>query len=91
MVQTLSIYLTLDIQKQKLTLTSTSYNKAETGNLLCQKVKASGNNVSSSRLEANAFRCGEIKVVSDDDLNALTLTINSKCIYNRLKNRGSIR
>ena len=28
----------------------------------------------SGSLEANVFRCGEIKAISDDDLNALTLT-----------------
>ena len=56
------------------TLISTSDNKAETGNLLNQKVNTSGNNIISSSLEANVFRCCEIKVINDDDLNALTLT-----------------
>ena len=56
------------------TLISSSYNKTETGNMLNQKVNTSGNNVISCSLEANVFRCGEIKVISDDDLNALTLT-----------------
>ena len=55
-------------------LISTSNNKTETDNLLTQKVNTSGNNVMSGSLEANVFRCGEIKVISDDDLNALTLT-----------------
>ena len=56
------------------TLVSASYNKAETGNLLNQKVNTSGNNVISCSLEANVFRCGETDIVNDDDLNALTLT-----------------
>ena len=56
------------------TLISTSYNKAETGNLLNRKVNTSGNNVISGNSEANVFRCGEITTISDDDLNALTLT-----------------
>ena len=55
-------------------LISASNNKTETDNLLTQKVNTSGNNVMSGSLEANVFRCGEIKVISDDDLNALTLT-----------------
>ena len=42
--------------------------------MLNQKVNTSGNNVISSSLEANVFRCGEITIISDDDLNALTLT-----------------
>ena len=56
------------------TLIPTSYNTTETGNLLNQKVNTSGNNVISGSLEANVFRCGEIKTISDGDLNALTLT-----------------
>ena len=56
------------------TLISTSYNKTETGNMLNQKANTSGNNVISGSLEANVFRCGEIRIINDDDLNALTLT-----------------
>ena len=56
------------------TLISTSYNKTETGNMLNQKVNTSGNNVISGSLEANVFRCGEIRIINDDDLTALTLT-----------------
>ena len=48
--------------------------KTETGNLLNQKVNTSGNNLISISLEANVFRCGEIKTINDDDVNALTLT-----------------
>ena len=42
--------------------------------MLNQKVNISGNNVISCSLEANVVRCGEIKTINDDDLNALTLT-----------------
>ena len=52
---------------------SISFNKAETDNLLNQKINTSGNNVMSGSLEANVFRCCE-KNISDDDLNAVTLT-----------------
>ena len=50
-------------------LVSTSYNKAETDNLSNQKINTSGNSVIQSSLEANVFRCGEIKITSDGDLN----------------------
>ena len=56
------------------TLTSTSYNKTETGNLLNQKANTSGNYVIPCSLEADVFRCGEIKIINGDDPNALTLT-----------------
>ena len=56
------------------TLISTSCNKAETDNLLNQKANTSGNNVVPGSLEANVFRCGEIIITNDDDLNTLTLT-----------------
>ena len=55
------------------TLMSTFYNKTETGNLLNQRANTLGNNVISNSLEANVFRCGEIKMINGDDLNALTL------------------
>ena len=38
---------------------STSYSRAETDNLLNQTVNTFGNNVISSSLEADVFRCGE--------------------------------
>ena len=56
------------------TLISTYYNNTETGNMLNQKVHTSGNSVIQSNLDAYLFRCGEIKVKSDDDLNSLTMT-----------------
>ena len=56
------------------TLMSTSYNEAETDNLLNQKVNTSGNDVIPYSLEANVFRCCEITSTSDDDLTALALT-----------------
>ena len=55
-------------------LISTFYNKAETGNLLNQKSNTSGNSVIQGSPEANVFRCGDIKIINDDDFNALTLT-----------------
>ena len=55
-------------------LTSISYNKTEADNLLNQKTNTSGNRVIQGSLEANVFRCGEIKTINGDDLNALTLT-----------------
>ena len=42
--------------------------------MLNQKVNTSGNNIISGSLEANIFRCGEIKLINDDGLNALILT-----------------
>lgn len=48
--------------------------KTETDNPLNHKANTSGNDVISSSWEANVFRCGEIKIINDDDLNALTLT-----------------
>ena len=68
------------------TLISTSYNKTETCNLLKQKVNTSGNSVISNNSEANVFRCGGIKIINDDDLNALTLaqlTANESIIDSR--------
>ena len=55
-------------------LIPTSYNKAETVNLLNQKSNTSGNSVIQGSSEANVFRCGDIKIINDDDFNALTLT-----------------
>ena len=55
-------------------LISTSCNKTETGNLLNQKTNTPGNSVIQGSLDANVYRCGEIKIISDGDLNALTLT-----------------
>ena len=60
------------------TLMATSCNKTETGNLLNQKVNTLGNDVISGSLEANVFRCGEMIIITGDDLNALTLTIDRK-------------
>ena len=63
------------------TFISTSYNKAETGNMLNQKVNTSGNNVIPCSSEADVFRCGEIRIINGDDLNALTqLTANESII-----------
>ena len=56
------------------TLIPTSYNKPETYNMLNQKVNTSGNSVIQGILDAYVFRCGEIKIKNDDDLNSLTLT-----------------
>ena len=55
-------------------LKPTSYNKTETDNLLNQKVNTSGDSAIQGILDAYVFRCGEIKIKSDDDLNSLTLT-----------------
>ena len=55
-------------------LISTSYNNAETDNMLNRKINTSGNRVIHNSLEANVTRCGEINMISDDDLNSLTLT-----------------
>ena len=48
--------------------------KTKADNLLNQKVNTSGNNIIPCSSEANVFRCGEIRIINDDDLNALTLT-----------------
>ena len=53
---------------------STSYNKTETDNMLNQKVNTSGDSVIQGIWDAYVFRCGEIKIKNDDDLNSLTLT-----------------
>ena len=60
------------------TLIPISYNKAETVNLLNQKANTSCKDVIPGSLEADVFRGGEIRVIKDDDLNALTNTIDSK-------------
>ena len=56
------------------TITSTSHKKAETDNMLNQKVNTSGNSVIQSMFDAYVFRCGEIRNENGDDLNSLTLT-----------------
>ena len=52
------------------TFLSTSYNAAETDNMLNHKVNTSGNSVIQGSLDAYVFRCGEIKIKSDDGLNS---------------------
>ena len=49
-------------------LTTVYYNKTETDNILNQKVNTSGGTIQ-GELEAYVFRCGEIKIKNDDDLN----------------------
>ena len=64
-------------------LTTVSYNKTETDNMLNQKVNTSGNSSIQGELEAYVFRCGEIKIKNDDDLNCLSmiqLTANESII-----------
>ena len=53
-------------------LTSIYYNKTETDNLLNQKVNTSGGGIQGD-LSAYVFRCGEIKINNDDDLNSLSM------------------
>ena len=53
---------------------STSYNKSETDNMFNQKVDTSGDGVIQGILDAYVFRCSEIKLTNDDDLNSWTMT-----------------
>ena len=52
------------------TLISTSDNKTDTGNMLNQKVNTSGDSVIQNILDAYVFRCGDIGIKGDDDLNS---------------------
>ena len=54
-------------------VTSVFYNKTETGNVLNQKVNTSGNSSIPGGLDAYLFRCGEIRIKNDDDLNCLSM------------------
>ena len=67
-------------------LTTVYYNKTETDNMLNQKVNTSGNSSIQGRLDAYLFRCGEIRIKNDVDLNCLSLiqltATYSKRVYN---------
>ena len=72
-----SIVVILDIrytQSEVDTLISTSHNTSETDNMSNQEVNTSGNSFIQGSLDAYLFRCGEINIKNDGDLNSLTLT-----------------
>ena len=55
-------------------LTTVYYNKTETDVMLNQKVNTSGGTIQGDLdLEAYVFRCGEIRINNDDDLNCLSM------------------
>ena len=64
-------------QSEVDTLISTFHNKAETGNMLNQKVNTPGNSFIQGILDAYVFRCGKTKTKHDDGLNSLTLTLQA--------------